>query len=308
MPARKTLWFALALTIASASDAADKPTTPAKSRALADILTAAPASDWRDLDPANTMVMDLPGGTVVIELAPLYAPQHVANIKTLVHEHYFDGTAVIRSHDNYVSQWGDPSEDVEGSVPKPLGSAKATLPPEFTAPISAKMPFTRLPDGDVYAPQVGFSGGFPVARDPRAKTTWLTHCYGAVGVGRGLELDSGNGASLYAVIGHSPRHLDRNIAVVGRVVQGIEILSSLPRGTGPLGFYEDAKQYVPISSVRMESEVAPEKRLHLQVMRTDSASFAAVAEARRNRRDDFYVVPAGHIELCNVQIPVRTAP
>jgi len=308
MSFRNAPWPALALAIVTTSIAAVEPAQPPKSRSVADIVAAAPASDWRDLDPANTLYMDLPGGTVVIELAPLYAPLHAANIRTLVHGHYFDGTAVIRSHDNYVSQWGDPSEDVEGSVPKPLGDAKATLPPEFTAPISPKIPFTKLRDGDVYAPEVGFSDGFPAARDPKAKQTWLTHCYGAVGVGRGLDLDSGNGASLYAVIGHSPRHLDRNIAVVGRVVQGIEILSSLPRGTGPLGFYQDAKQYVPISSVRMESDLPPEKRLHLQVMRTDSVSFAAVAEVRRNRRDDFYVVPAGHIELCNVQIPVRTAP
>lgn len=304
---RNALWTTVVLATGLVA-VAKEPAQPVHSRAMADILAAAPAGDWRELDPANTLYMDLPGGTVVIELAPLYAPLHAANIRTLVHEHYFDGTAVIRSHDNYVSQWGDPSEDVEGAVPKPLGSAKATLPPEFTAAISPMMPFTKLPDGDVYAPEVGFSDGFPVGRDPKTQQTWLTHCYGAVGVGRGYDLDSGSGTSLYAVIGHSPRHLDRNISVVGRVVQGIELLSSLPRGTGPLGFYQDAKQYVPISSVQLAADVPADKRMHLQVLRTDSASFAAVAEARRNRHDEFYVVPAGHIELCNVQIPVRTAP
>lgn len=303
------LWMALVLAMAlTAVAAAKEPAKPAHSRALADILASSPASDWRELDPNNTLYMDLPAGRVVIEMAPLYSPLHVANIKILAHEHYFDGLAVIRSQDNYVAQWGDPSGDVEGSVAKTIGSAKDALPAEFTVPISSAMAFTRLPDGDLYAPQVGFSNGFPVGRDPKTKQTWLTHCYGAVGVGRGNDPTSGNGTSLYAVNGHAPRHLDRNIAVVGRVVQGMEFLSSLPRGTGPLGFYEDSKQYVPISSVVLASDLPPEKRLHLQILRTDSASFAAVEEARRNRHDDFYVVPVGHIELCNVQIPVRTLP
>ena len=303
------LCIALAVALGLPNVVATKePAKPAHSRALSDILAASPASDWRELDPDNTLYMDLPAGRVVIEMAPLYSPMHVANIKILAHEHYFDGLAVIRSQDNYVAQWGDPSGDVEGSVAKAIGSAKETLPAEFTVPISSAMAFTRLPDGDLYAPQVGFSNSFPVGRNPKTKQTWLTHCYGAVGVGRGNDPTSGNGTSLYAVNGHAPRHLDRNIAVVGRVVQGMEWLSSLPRGTGPLGFYEKPEQQTTITSVKLAADVPAEQRTRLQILRTDSATFAAVEEARRNRHDDFYVVPVGRIELCNVQIPVRPIP
>jgi peptidylprolyl isomerase len=307
---RTALWVSLTLATGLAGTAAIAAPTPtqAHSRAMADILAASPASDWRELDPDNTLYMDLPTGRVVIEMAPLYSPAHVANIRILAHEHYFDGLAVIRSQDNYVAQWGDPSEDVEGAVARPLGSAKPTLPAEFTVPISPKMPFTKLPDGDLYAPEVGFSNSFPVGRDRKAGQAWLTHCYGAVGVGRGNDPGSGNGASLYAITGHAPRHLDRNIAVVGRVVQGMELLSTLPRGTGPLGFYEKPEQQLPITSVKLASDVPVEQRTRLQVLRSDSATFAAVAEARRNRHDDWYVAPAGHIELCNVPIPVRAVP
>jgi len=70
-----------------------------------------------------------------------------------------------------------------------------------------------------------------------------------VGVGRGLSPDTGSGAELYVVIGHAPRHLDRNIALVGRVVEGMEHLSSLPRGAGALGFYEEPEERTPIRSV-----------------------------------------------------------
>lgn len=282
--------------------AADKPAA-AHSKAMADILAASAPTDWRPLDPTNTLYLELPSGRVVMELAPGFAPLHAANIKTLVQEKYFDGLAVLRAQDNYVVQWGDPNDE-EASA-KPLGSAQAKLAPEFTVPISADTPFSRLADLDGYAPQVGFSNGFPAGRDPKSKQTWLTHCYGAVGVGRGNETTSGNGSSLYVVIGHAPRHLDRNIAVVGRVVQGIEKLSVMPRGTGPLGFYEKPEQRVTIGSIRLAADVPAAERSNLEVLRTDSATFAAVADARRNRHDDWYIAPAGYIELCNVPIPVR---
>jgi peptidylprolyl isomerase len=153
---------------------------------------------------------------------------------------------------------------------------------------------------------VGFSGGFPAARDPRSGQAWLAHCYAMVGAGRGNEPESGNGTELYVVIGHAPRQLDRNIALVGRVVQGMELLSVLPRGTGSLGFYEQPSQHVPITSVRVAADVPEAEHSRLEVLRTDTATFAALVEARRNRRDDWYKVPAGYIDLCNVPLPVRT--
>ena len=278
------------------------PAKPAY-KGYADIIAASPASDWRPLDPENTLYMELPAGRVVMELAPGFVPLHAANIKTLVREKYFDGLAVIRVQDNYVAQWGDPEED--DAKAKPLGTAKAKLDPEFNVPVTAATPFTKLPDGDIYAPQVGFGNGFPAARDASGKQTWLTHCYGAVGVARGNDPQGGSGSGLYVIIGHAPRHLDRNVTVVGRVVQGIELLSSLPRGTGALGFYEKPEQRVPIASIRVAADVPAAERTELEVLRTDSATFKAVIEARRNRRDDWTANPAGHIELCNVQLPVR---
>ena len=285
------------LATASAADAG-----AAKRPTMAEVIAASTPADWRPLDPADTVYLTLDSGRVVIELAPAFAPEHATNIRTLVRGGYFDGLAVIRSQDNFVVQWGDP----DGK--RPLGVARATLPPEFTVPIAAAAPFTVLPDVDGYAPQVGFVNGFPAARDPATGQAWLAHCYAMIGAGRGNEPDSGNGAELYVVTGHAPRQLDRNIALVGRVVQGMELLSTLPRGTGPLGFYEQPSQYVPIRSARMAADLPPGERMQLEVMRTDTATFAALVESRRNRSDDWYRVPAGHIDLCNVPIPVRPLP
>src|ERR1700683_4297996 len=94
-----------------------------------------------------------------------------------------------------------------------------------------------------------------------------------VGVGRDLDVRSGSGAEIYVVIGHAPRQLDRNVTLVGRVVQGIELISSLPRGTGNLGFYEKPEQYVAISAVRVAADLPVQQRTDLQVLRTDAPIF-----------------------------------
>jgi len=289
--------IALVGALLAAGALADASGTPR--RTTAEVVAAAGPGDWRTPDPANTVYLQLATGRVVIELASDFAPQHAENIKTLVREGYFDGLAVIRSQDNFVVQWGD----AEGK--RPLKSARSSVPPEFTVAKGMSLPFTRLPDADGYAPEVGFSGAFPAARDPRTGEAWLVHCYAMVGAGRANEVDSGTGAELYVVTGHAPRQLDRNIALVGRVVQGIELLSVLPRGTGALGFYEKPSQHVPIVSVRMAADVPEAERARIELMRTDTPTFGALVEARRNRQDDWYKVPAGYIDVCNVPIPVR---
>lgn len=276
----------------------------AKGRTMQQVLEASQPGDWRTLDPQNTLYLDLTAGRVVIELAPSYAPLHAANIRTMAREHYFDGLAILRVQDGFVTQWGDPDAE-DKSKAHAFGKASKTLAPEFEREIAKDLPFTALPDGDVYAPEVGFSNGLPVARDAKAGKTWLAHCYGMVGAGRDAGVDSGSGAELYVVIGQAPRQLDRNIALVGRVVQGMEWLSALPRGSGPLGFYEKPEQRTPIKSVRLAAEVPESERTPLEILRTDTPTFTALVESRRNRRDDWYKVAAGKIDLCNVPIPVR---
>ena len=287
---------------------AQRPAEPASSTPASKPLTSAEVleqstpADWRALDPENTLYLELAAGRVVIELAPAFAPNHAANIKTLARQKYFDGLFILRSQDNYVVQWGDPEEDEKKQ--RPLGAAKGALAPEFDR-VATDLPFTVLADGDVYAPEVGHSGGFPAARDPVAGLAWLTHCYGALGVSRGNTANSGNGSGLYVVIGHAPRHLDRNITLAGRVVKGMELLSVLPRGTGPLGFYEKPAQYVPIRRVRVAADVPEKERTPLELLRTDTPTFAAFVDARRHRREEWFLDAVGHVELCNVPLPAR---
>jgi peptidylprolyl isomerase len=273
---------------------------PPKLPTPTDIVAQAPASAWRTIPADDLLVMDLAnGGRIVVQLAPQFAPVHVANIKALAKGGYWNGATVYRVQDNYVAQWGLNESDKPwpaGVTPKP--------PEEYTRPLKG-LNVKALGWPDPYAPGAGFVDGWPVAYSAKAGWADLVHCYGSVGVGRDLSPDTGTGGELYAVIGQAPRQLDRNIAVVGRVIDGIDKLSSLPRGTEALGFYKDKAQYAPIASIRLASEMPAGERPSFEYLDTNSPSFARYLQVRANRHDDFYIRPAGGVDLCNVQVPVR---
>src|SRR6478672_3930702 len=265
-----------------------------------DIVAQSPASAWKAIPADDLMVIDLAnGGRVAVQLAPAFAPVHVANIKALARGKYWDGATVYRVQDNYVAQWGL-NESGKGF---PAG-VTAKPPAEYTRSLKG-LKITPLGSPDAYAPGAGFVDGWPVAYNTKAGWADLTHCYATVGVGRDLSPDTGTGGELYAVIGNAPRQLDRNIAIVGRVVDGIDRLSTLPRGTEALGFYKDKAQYVPIASIRIAADMPASDRPSYEAMDTGSATFAQYLKVRANRHDSFYIRPAGGVDLCNVQVPVR---
>lgn len=295
-------------TALAAPKPAPKPAAPKKS--AQEILAASPATDWRALDPENTLLMELASGQVLIELAPRFAPAHVANIRALARGGYWNGLAVVRVQDNFVTQWGDPDgDDAAKARPLPAGAAPK-LPAEFAVPIDEigkSAGFAKLPDIDGWAPRTGFAEGFPVAADPKTGKAWLTHCYGMVGAGRGDAVDSSTGAELYVVIGQAPRGLDLNITVVGRVLKGMELLSALPRGTAAMGFYDKPEQRTAIQRVRLLAELPPDERPALQVLKTESATWTQLLDARRYR-GGWFVHSPGYIDVCSASVPTRPTP
>jgi peptidylprolyl isomerase len=306
----------LAAVPAFAQEAA--PATPVS------IVAEARASEWRAIDPADLLVMTLAPDRdgnprqVVIQLVPRPFSQHwVENIRTLAKAHWWDGTSVYRVVDNWVAQWGD-GEDDETKA-KPLPDGLRTVPEsEYATPVEPGpedgRDFVLTPRReeivvnrwlDSYA-ITAFVAGWPIGLDDQGgRTAWPVHCYATVGVARDLSPDTGSGAELYAVIGHAPRALDRNIAVVGRVIEGIEHLSTLPRGKGEAGVYDDPALRVPITSVRLGDELPPAERPRFEYLASDSESFARYIRVRANRNDAFYKVPADGVDVCNVPVPIR---
>ncbi|MFN7694947.1 MAG: peptidylprolyl isomerase [Burkholderiales bacterium] len=282
----------------------------APARTTADILAASPPEAWREPDPQDIVLMEFKLGTqaepaqVIMELAPRLAPAHVANVRALVRGGFFDGLSVLRVQDNFVTQWGDGGE---GTAARPLpAGAQAKVPAEFDAPL-AGLPFHALAETDGWSSLNGFVDGFPVAAEP-SKTpqgrAWLAHCYGNVGAGRGNEIDSSNGSSLYAVIGQAPRSLDLNITSVGRVLRGIEHLAALPRGGGAMGFYAGSESKPPLVRARLLADVPEAERLSVKVLRTDTPTWFELLHNRRNR-SGWFVHNVGRVDLCSTTVPVR---
>ncbi|MFM6950112.1 MAG: peptidylprolyl isomerase [Novosphingobium sp.] len=275
--------------------------------APSEIVNAAPNADWTAIAPSDLLVMDLAldakgkARRVVIQLMPApFSQGWVGNIRKLAAARFWDGTSVNRVQDNYVAQWGDPNAEDKAkarTLPEDLVSV-----PQMGYAINRDILLAQTLPKDAYGTRTGFYDGWPLAFDDKV---WPVHCYGMVGVGRDMPPNTGTGAELYTVIGHAPRHLDRNIALVGRVIEGIELLSSLPRGTGGLGFYETPEERTPIVSVRIGNEVSGLPAY--EYLSTESQSFARYADARANRRDAFFIRPAGGADICNIPVPVRRA-
>lgn len=263
------------------------------------VIAAAPAADWRPVALENMVIFETANGRMVLELAPAFAPMHIKAIRQFVAEGRFDRGAITRVQDNYVIQWAARPSSANANAPA-LPIPLPAMPPEYEQPDRGFV-FTRLGFSDAYA-EAGFINSWPAARDPETKTVWLAHCYGMVGVGRDAPPDVGDGTELYAVIGHAPRHLDRNIALVGRIIEGLDAHSSLPRGTAALGVYATEAERTPIVRAMLATNMPEPPRF--EVMDTASASFARYKAARANR-SGFFVRPAGRLDLCNTQIPVR---
>lgn len=311
---------------------APAPTTPPPSLpAPSEIVAAAPTKDWRPIAAGDLLVMTLAPGThgaarrIVIQLMPPpFSQGWVRNIRKLAAAHWWDGTSVNRVQDNYVAQWGDATEK------KPLPAGLETMrEADYVASIpgsALEAARTRLPrrmvGADAYSTFTTFRAGWPIAMEgisdvpvvdartgrsiPRSDyAAWPVHCYAMVGVGRNLSPDTGSGAELYTVIGQAPRHLDRNIALVGRVIEGVEHLSSLPRGTEALGFYKTEAERTPIVSIRLATELPAAEQPKFEYLSTESDTFARYVEARANRRDAFFIRPAGGVDICNAPVPMR---
>ena len=292
---------------ATAQSTPPAPTKPWSALTSAELIGAAPKEAWAKLDQSRLLYLyfepthagaQTPSRAIIL-LAPDFAPNHVLALNELLTKGFFNGRDIVRSQDNYVVQWGD------GAAATAQGLTGGRMAAEFDRAYGAEFTPFELKDGDVYAPKVGFWRNWPVAWDPKAKRYWLPHCYGMVGAGRDEAADSGGPAELYAVNGHSPRALDRNVTLLGRVVDGMDHFATLPRGSEAMGFYASGQTKPKIIKADLGSTLPATEQVSLEALRTDHAIYAEVLESRRNRRDSWTKFKAGKLELCNAPLPVR---
>ena len=303
---RHLLTATLACLAAScAPNAVAPPPVPAASQAPAlttkDVLERAGPTFFKRIADEDLLLIDLADGRrVTMQLAPRFAPVHVANIRALARGHWWDGATIYRVQDGFVVQWG---RNEDGRAYPPGVTAKP--PAEYALPIE-RAAIIPLGFPDAYSPLPGFVDGWPVGYDPASGTAALAHCYAAVGAGRDLAPDTGTGGELYAIIGHSPRGLDRNLAVVGRIIDGFAAMTALPRGTGDgLGMYTDKKMEVPIRRAILAADLPAAERPAWEAIDTNHPMFPDYIRARAGRKDEFYQAPANAVDLCSVGVRTR---
>lgn len=284
--------IALAATAANADALKDKPQT-------ADILAQAGPDDWATLDPENTLYIELASGRVVVALFPALAPGHVAQVKALARQGFYDGLSFYRVIEGFVAQGGDAFGG--RPVKKP---AQKTLKAEFEHAPPKDFAFDPLPDHDGYAPEVGFSGSLPVGRDPQTGTAWLLHCPGAFAFGRDEARDTAS-TEFYITL-QSQRYLDRNLSVFGRVVAGMEHVDALRRNAPPTQKGDPVGD--TIVSIKVAADVPEKERAALQILKSGTPTFDAFVEARRNRPEAFFYFRPNYVDICQIGVPVRAAP
>jgi len=251
---------------------------------------------WRQIDPENLVLLELPAGRVVIELNPLFAPKTVARFRQLIEDDFYRGLSFYRVIEGFVAQAGDESDIGEpGSLPG--------LPAEFQLDRDTELPWTPVQRDDLFAPETGFIDGFAAARDD--EHVWLTHCPGVIAMARGNEPDSGS-TDFYIVIGQAPRYLDRNLTIFGRVIDGMDAVQSVERGpTANNGIIEDDLSRTRILRAMTGDAVPAAERLDYLVMDTASPGFATLLEQRRDRDHEFFhQKPPRVLDVC--QVPVAT--
>jgi peptidylprolyl isomerase len=267
-------------------------------------------ADWRSVDPQNLVLLDTKYGETAIELAPEFARINAARFKDLVRAHFYDGKTFYRVVDGFVAQGGIGEGTASTKDNGKDAKTQAQWPPlkaEFDRPIGNDVTFTPLGSPDLFAPEVGHVDGFPVGRDPKEGRMWIIHCPGTLAFARDDKPDTAS-TEFYIVIGEAPRRLDRNLSAFGRVIAGLEYIQKLERGDPDVksGVIQDPAKQDVIQRVRIAADLPAAERPAYQVMRKDSAAFAAKKEERRNITSAFFArKPPAILDICIMPVAVK---
>ncbi|WP_353255327.1 peptidylprolyl isomerase [Hyphomonas sp.] len=272
---------------------------------------AAPA--WRPVAPENLVLLEVPTGTVAIELFPDAAPAHVARLRELLAEGFYDGEFFYRVIEGHVAQAGREFEM----------ASKAWQPVPFEAERALSADgFTPLGNADLFAPEAGHRSGFAVGRDGQQE--WLMNCPGALGMARDDAPETGN-TEIYIPL-QPRRYLDRNYTIFGRVIAGIQHIHRLPRvdpfteeemnalfgEDEPLAqqmsqYRRSKNEYNIITSARLAATIPAAERPAYEVMNTASAEWAALKDSKRDYSavPAFIAPPVNKLDICSLPVPAR---
>jgi peptidylprolyl isomerase len=292
---RTLLLAACAAAVAVAASAAPKPKTPPAALATAPPKPAAPSrpgpADWRSPDPNDILVIDTNKGRILVEMVAEVAPQHVAQIRALAHESFYDGLRFFRVIDKFMDQTGDPQNNGQG------GSSKPNVPAEFTFRRGADLPFVLAVDQTVA--EIGFTKSLPVESQSMALaamtkdqkvTAWPLYCQGVMGMARDDNPDSGN--SQFFLMRYPYPSLERKYTAWGRVISGQDVVRAIKNGE-PVEQPQDYMEHV-----RVLADMPEATRPKVRVIDSKGPWFKAeIDRVRAAKGADF--------TACEVDIPVE---
>lgn len=312
---RFTVSATLALALSAAACARDNAAgnaeteTAAANTASAVVQQAEPAPSWdfpeeawRSVDQDRLLYIETDHGMIVVELAPEFAPNHVARMRELAGERFYDFLVWHRVIDGFMAQGG-------GSRANP-GHA-ADIPPleaEFTIRRSGEPAVSELQDRVVNPREIpqmakaGFWNGFHAGTQTAALAgitgdgrvqSWLLHCRGAAAMAR--TSDPNSALSQFYITTGSPDHLNATYTVWGRVRHGIQAVDAIRVGSA----MEDP-DFTPdiIRSMRVGSELPAEAQIGVEVIDTGSEAFAGYLDTLRDAQGN---LP----DICEITVPTR---
>ncbi|QDH73823.1 peptidylprolyl isomerase [Brevundimonas sp. M20] len=254
------------------------------------------STDWRTVAPENLLVIDTTKGRIIVELTPEIAPLHVARMRQLARNGFFDNLTWHRVIDWFMAQTGDPLGNGEGQ------SAWPDLKAEFTFRRDPTMPFA--PVAEPTGARVGFLGSLPVQTQPDAAFAqtgdgkvhgWGVYCPGVVGMARDEGNDTAN--SQFFIMRQAYPALDKRYTIWGMTVSGLDVVRALQVGDGENGMMASV-QPDRMTRVRVGSDIPEAERPTVQVLSPNSERFMSIVGAARTAR-------GADFSVCDVTLPVQ---
>ena len=281
------------------------------------ILAAAPADHWLPIPVKDLMILTLPDDAqgndrrAVIQLIPAaMSGAHVRNVRKLAAAHWWGGTKIYRVAKDFVTQFGGNPDNK--SLPKNLetvpesdyfNAALGAKRDTDMAALNAAVQYSKAHQGtkirplmkmiyESYGSKVGFGGGWPIGSQD-GKTFPIT-CRGALSPAHYDPPDAGSGSEISIVTAEAARSLDMTFGMVGRVIDGLEYVTNLPPGTAAGGFYANKAEYIPITSIRLASELPVAEQPRYEYLASYSPAMLQYISAR-----------GGYGNICTVPVPIR---
>ena len=245
---------------------------------------------YRVPDPNTTLVVETTKGQIIVELSPTMAPNHVAQVVALAHDHFYDGQIFHRVIEDFMDQTGDPTGTGQGGSKMPNIKAEFTVRHDTTFPMAV----ASHPSGAL----MGFVGALPVESQvnelmPLSKdgkvTAWGLYCQGTLGMARDNDNDSANSQFFFMRAPNSV--LEKRYTAFGVVLSGLDVVRKIKIGEPPVNPDK-------MVTVRVLADIPAAERPNIEVMDTMSPQFRAIIDqTRKDKGADFSV--------CDVNVPVK---